>query len=843
MGNSDYGSNGNGNGNGNGHRTPVVWTPPPIDEDAVDEKGVDLAQVWAVLREGRRAIVLITLTMFALVMSVTLATRMEFTLRGSLYLGDLQAKGGMLDALSAQFDMGMEKGDIGTEIEILRSRELVTQAVLASGLNTRLTPPGWSSPRYWRWRLEKRDLRELEGAWGELRAVNTRITSTTGAHRDVDIEFTTGTDYEVRERGTTLGTGALEKPFVVPGLEIMLVRGAERSPVAGNRYHLEVIPIEDVLESVNKNLTTTSPKAAPGSSVNVIHLALTSDSPHRAQMFLEQLMRGYLIQNLSWKTEEAAAAETFLTKQLENVRASLEKAGKDLAEFKKDSTMIVLSEEAKSIIAQMGRFEEQRVAGRLQVAALEAVKAALAKGNVPTEAFLLGEAQDTVLMTMGETLAKSQLEFKRLSEQFTADYPLVKEAKAAVDTQLSAVRSYVNTRLSRARDQVSSLDGVIQSYTDKLKDLPDAELKLATLTREADVYSKLYSFLLERQQQAALTKASTISKSRVLDSPVLPMREGSPKITTRVPLGLGLGFLLGIAFVLVRRRLATTFQSETEVRRVLPGLALFASVPRQSEDKRSEGVDAPRLFDVLASDLRSPFAEAFRLLRTNIYYSGSLDQDKVVLVSSPGPGDGKTVTTLCLAGLLAADGKRVLVIDGDMRKPSHHILLRQPQHPGLSGILTSETHWSDAIHTVHSPFGDISSISTGLVPPNPAELLSSPHLAAFLKEARAKFDFVLLDSPPFPLVSDALVLSRHADRLLSVIRVGNSRRRIAEEHARRLSAVTQRYGIVINDIGGGRGYGYGYGYGTYGYGMAPDAQRKRRWWRGKKRDQSSRIDS
>jgi len=816
----------------NGHAERQQWGPSSLEEDAEQDSGFDLAQVWSVLREGWRAIALITVGVFSLVLVVTLASRMEFTLRGSMYLGDLQSKGGMLDALSAQFDSGMEKGDIGTEIEILRSRELMTKAVLASGLNTRLTPAGWAPPRYWRWRLGGRDLRSLEGAWGELRAVSTRLLGLTSGERDVEILFNTPTDYEVRDGNQLLGSGTLGKVLALPGIEMTLLPGDERGPAAGSHYALRIISIQDVLETVSHRFSAKSPKASPGSPVNVMHLELTWNLPHQGQMFLDQLMRGYLAQNLSWKTEEAAAAEAFLTKQLENVRASMQKAGEDLAAFKKDSTSIVLSEEAKSIIEQMGNFEEQRVAARLQVAALEQVRNALARGNVPTEAYLLGEAQDTVLTTMSQALVKAQLEYKSVSQDNTPEHPTVKKALAELDAQLKAVQSYVNSRLTRARAQVASLDSAIESYGDKLKVLPDAELKLASLTREADVYSKLYSFLLERQQQAALTKASTISKSRVLDSPILPSREASPKISIRAPLGLVLGLLFGIGFVLARWRLATTFQSESEARKALPGVPLFASIPRRADERRrTVSAELQNPVDRLASDLRSPFAESFRLLRTNLYYSGSRDRDKVVLISSPGPGDGKTVTTLCLAGILAADGKRVLVIDGDMRKPSHHILLRQPQQPGLSGILTNETHWRDALHTVSTAFGEFKSISTGIVPPNPAELLSSQYLGTFLFEAKDSFDLILIDSPPFPLVSDALVLSHYADRLLSVIRIGNTHRRVADEHVRRLSAATQRYGMLINDVGAGSGYGYGYG--AYGYGADADTRLKRSRWRGK----------
>jgi capsular exopolysaccharide synthesis family protein len=227
------------------------------------------------------------------------------------------------------------------------------------------------------------------------------------------------------------------------------------------------------------------------------------------------------------------------------------------------------------------------------------------------------------------------------------------------------------------------------------------------------------------------------------------------------------------------------------------------------------------------ADMRSPFAEAFRLLRTNLYYSGSRLDDKVIVVASSGPQDGKTLTTLCLAGMLAADGKRVLVIDGDMRKPSHHILLLQPQQPGLTGILTGKLHWSEAVHTVRTDFGEFGSISTGAPPPNPAELLSSPHLSTFLAEARAKYDYVLIDSPPFPLVSDALVLSHSADRLLSIVRVGISHRRIVWDHVRRLASTSSHYGLIINDVNSRGRYGYGYAYG-YGVDAEPKVKRKAR---------------
>lgn len=860
------GSNGNGrsNGNGNGHghvvfaptgQTSLVGNPPRGDDE------LDLAAIVSVIRDRKLTIALIAFAVFAAVMAVTAFSRMDFTVSASLYMGDLKAQSSsnLLDAVSSQFDLGMEKGEINTEIELLKSRKLMTQAILVSGLNVQLIPAGWAPPRYWQWRLGHRDPRALDGAWNEIRATSTQLTGTVhyGEKRDVDVVVTSASTYDVMTDGQRLGTGTFGKPLEVPGLSITLVAVEGTTPKQGATYELEVHSIDDVLEKLNKDIdkAITSPKAATvGAETDIIEFVFTSRSPNEMRAFVSALLDAYLDQNLAWKTEEASNAETFLTKQLETVRKSLDKAASDLAEFKKQSNTIDVTETAKAMLGEMAAVEQERVTARLVVDGLEQIRTQLARGNVsteaflvgalpgqpasgsggsgaapvgghagaPTEAFLVGEASDTVLMAMGQQLVASDQAVKALSEQFTPDYPPLKEARAALAAQLKSVQAYVNTRLARAREQLASLEAVQNQYTNQLKKLPDAEQKLVVLTQETEVYGKLYEFLLEKQQEAGETKASTISKTKVLDRADFQSLEETPRLSVRFVFGAVVGLLLGIGFVLARWRFASSFQSEKELRGAFPAVPLFATVPRLRASKRAKLASSSPI-EVLGADLRSPLAESFRLLRTNIYYSGDRDRDKVIVVSSPGPGDGKTTTTLCLATVLAADGKRVLVVDGDMRKPSHHVLLRQPQHPGLTGILTNEIRWTAAVHSVDLPTGKFSSISTGIVPPNPAELLSSPRIAAFLAEAREQYDFILIDSPPFPLVSDALVLSRYADRLLTVVRTGVTGRRAAEEHIHRLGT-SPHYGLVINDVSDRSGYGYGYGYAGYGYGYGADVQ-------------------
>ncbi|HSS37363.1 MAG TPA: CpsD/CapB family tyrosine-protein kinase, partial [Polyangia bacterium] len=198
----------------------------------------------------------------------------------------------------------------------------------------------------------------------------------------------------------------------------------------------------------------------------------------------------------------------------------------------------------------------------------------------------------------------------------------------------------------------------------------------------------------------------------------------------------------------------------------------------------------------------TPFAEAFRHLRTNIYYSDESHGPQVLLFTSPCPGDGKTLCTLQLASALAADGKRVLVIEADLRRPSLHLFLGEQSEPGLGDLPARD----DITRPIEGWFGSFDCVMAGAPTESPAELLSGARFGELVRQARNAYDFVLIDSPPFPLVSDALIVAMHADRVFSVVRPHNTRRVAAREHLQRLSAASRRHAVVINDTSAGDAY-------------------------------------
>ena len=763
---------------------------------------LDLGQLWLKIRASYAVVLLVAAAVFLAVMLLTLASKTQFQATGRLYLGELDGRAGGTGVSAGDFDIsGGVHGELGSEIEILRSRTLVVQAIQAAGVNVAITPAGERPSRYWRWLLSRRDPSSLDRAARELRATAATLSERFREEQRYQVRFGSNDEYEIWSESGQLGRGKLSQPFNVPDLKITLLAGSNGQPKVGSQYDLRISPLDRVTERVLEQLQVTTPKGA--TTVNVVMLQYTDASPRMAAAFLEQLMLAYLKERQTWKTEDASAAEAFVGNQLTSIRASLDEVQQKLAQYRQNNRVVVLDNEAKAMIERIAKYEEQRLNARLQVASMADIQRALKGSNPPIGAFLLGEANDPVLEGMASSLSTARQKLTTLDARFSGAAPDMREQQAQVDSQLAAIRSYVSSRLMRAQESLGALNSIIAQFEDKLKTVPGAELGLAQLSRESEVYSKTYSYLLERQQQAAIIKASQLSKNRVLDLPEVPTREHSPKLVLRLLIGFA-GLLFGVGWVVARALFGGTLQSEADAQRILGAHPIFGSVPRQ---RPSDGFgvtpESFRVFDLPAADVGSGFLEAFRALRANLYRWGSApgQRGRIVLFTSPNPGDGKTTCANWLAAALAADGRRVLLIDADLRKPVGQVADSDLAEPGLRAVLTGEYIWHEVTLRISEPAGGFCSLpSGGTAPP---ELLSSQRMADLLSEAQERFDFILLDSPSFPVYSDALVLASQADTVFSVLRLQTTRRKAALEHVSRLAASASSFAVIVNDSGAG----------------------------------------
>lgn len=766
----------------------------------VDEDAVDVMRILALLRSRWRTIFGVAAFTFLAVVAATLVSPMTFSATGRLYLGELTTSPAPASE-EVELSTGMH-GDVSSEVEILTSRSLVSKAVATSGLNVQLRFLGERPTRYWDWRLSKRDPNLLDAAVRRLRATQSGFKTRTRDSKTYRISFLDGDQYEVRGLTTdaVLATGKLGEPISFENVDLHLVAGKEEKPAPGETYEATVVPVPAAVESTLASLTVAATKAGAGAQPNVINLSYIDQSPLMAAEFLTALMAAYLHERQEWKTEDASAAEAFVSEQLKAMRASLDKAQADLAAYRSNNRVVVLDNEAEAMIAQISRYEEQRVAARLEAEALSDVKVALSSGNPAPEAFMLGEARDTVLSEMAHSLSQSKRDLAELETRFSSEAPDVINKKAQVESQLATIRSYVSNRLKRAQENLGTLSGVIGTYENKLKTVPEAELGLAQLTREAEVYDSLYAFLLRRQQQAAITKASTVSKNRVLDHPEVAFWEDSPKLGLRL-MSAPLGLVLGVLVVLVGSFFSRYFQSSAEVYSSLGGVPVLATVPRAFARSRKNRLELPPNGAMLEHQVTFGFVEACRTLRTNLYLAApsAPGEGKVVLVTSPSPGDGKSTCALALAWILAADGKRVMIVDADLRKPSHIVLTEPGKGAGgdLIDVLNGECSWQDAARPIKGSNNRIHLLC--LERTAPAEVFSGQHIRPFLNALRSDLDYVIVDSASFPLVSDALIVAPAADVTISVLRPGNTPRRIALEHVRQILGSSNVYGVLVND--------------------------------------------
>lgn len=762
----------------------------------------DARQLWQTIRDHFWLVAGAGVAVFLAVMAATLASRMQFRSVARLYLGELESASGS-GPTRAQSELELSAGNqgvVGSEMEIIQSRSLVSRAVLDSGLNVAISRQGQGQPRYWQWLLTRRDPLLLDRTAQELRAEGSLLTDERAQERAYTVRFSSDKDYEVRDEAQqALQRCTLGEACKVPGASLRLLRGSARSPGAGSEYSVVVRPLLEVIDAALKSLQVTSPKPTPQSPpVNVVTLEFSSSSPGQAAAFLDRLIAAYLAERQSWKVEDAGAAEAFVSSQLASVRKSLDEIQQKLATYRTNNRVVVLDAEAKAMIEQIGKYEEQRVAARLETAALSDVQRTLKGPNPPVGAFLLGEANDTVLEGMASALSTARQKLTDLESRFNDAAPEIRDQRSQVDAQLESIRNYVSSRAARAKENLGTLDGVIGQYEKRLQTVPGAELGLAQLSRESEVYSRTYSYLLERQQQTAIIKASTLSKNRVLDAPQLPHREDSPKLLLRLA-SAPLGLLIGVLLVLGRSHFAGTVQSEGDARGLVGGLPVLGTVPRRLRRRSATRSDSASELDVFGSDVSSRFVEAFRTIRTQLYRSCKFG-GQALLVTSPSDGDGKTTCALALAALLAADGKRVVVIDAHLRKPHAPYLYGSLDgETGLCAVLRGEAEWTSALELVKSELGQFYFMPAA--GPAPVELLSSKAMSSLLDETRKRCDFVLLDAPTFPAVSDALVLATQVDGVMSVLRPGHTERRAATEHLRALQAAAPVHAVLLNDVG------------------------------------------
>ena len=492
-----------------------------------------------------------------------------------------------------------------------------------------------------------------------------------------------------------------------------------------------------------------------GKESGMIGLAIDSTEPNKAIQILNEIARLYVQQNIERTSAEAAQSLGFLKDQLPQVRKDLEKAENALNAFQIRSKSIDISLEAKSILDQI-------------------------------------VALDTSISTL-------KLQQAEMDRKFTPQHP----AYRALMGQLAELTS----KQKRLAKQVEGL--------------PSTQQELLSLTRDLKVSTEIYTQLLNKSQELDVMRAGAVGNVRLIDTADVDLRfPVKPKKALIVLIATLLGAFLAIVYVLFRKALNRGVQNPDDIEKL--GLPVYASIPFSSlqkvEDEKSPGGRGTRVTPLLASSHPTDLAiEGLRSLRTSLHFAMLEADNNRLMISGPSPKVGKSFVSSNLAAVIAQSGQRVLLVDVDMRKGYIHKMFGIPVENGLSDLLAKRCDLSTAIHKTEVENLDV--IGRGQIPPNPSELLMHKNFTEFLEQVSAKYDQIILDTPPFLAVTDAAIVGRQSGTNLIVTRFELNPAREVELTMRRFAQNgIDLKGAIFNGVEKRASAKYGYGaYGYYNY--------------------------
>ncbi len=736
------------------------------------EKEVHLSDYLNVLLRRWKIAAIVFALVFAGVATYTFVAQPVYEASSTLEIGG-KKKDNLLDEIKA----GGE-GSLQTEIEKLRSRSLAEQVVRRLNLQWQITD--YSSG------LDVRLLQfNFNGDFPQLR-----------------IELTGPSAFRLLDHAGRAVASGQSGQLVGVGKESLQIEIAAGKP--GDFLVLEQQPVDTIVDGLLSALTV----AEVGKMTNVVRVAYRSTDPERARDVVNLLVEGYMSLNVAQRTAEAGKAVDFITSQLEGVKSRLDRSEQELQEYKVQTGRVTLGPEGNTLLQKVVTVEQQKAdlalkRQRLDLAIEELSRALRSNGSF-TPPTIEGVPQ---IAELAGKLAELEAERKAMLNDYTPAHPAVIKIQSDIHRVQDAMLSTYRTVRQELALGEADLGKTLAGFEAQMGEIPAAELELAKRMRVNQVNSELYTFLLQKQQEASIAEASTLSAATVIDKALTPLKPVKPNKPKNLALGLVLGIMLGVGLVFLLDYMDQSIKTSDDVRDRL-GLTVLGIIPRIPFADEDATLPVKRLVTSLSS--RSPVVESFRALRTNINFITARESHKVILITSSLPDEGKSTVSGNLAAVLAQTGARVLLVGCDLRRPSLYAMLGQSYEPGLTNLLVEGNQ--SAVRKLANPPLDF--LPAGRIPPNPAEILASSRMKKFLDMARERYDYVILDAPPVLPVTDAQVLAPLCDLVLVVLEPCRVPERAAQQMVESLYAVDARIsGVILNDKSG-RGFKY---YGSYNY--------------------------
>lgn len=542
----------------------------------------------------------------------------------------------------------------------------------------------------------------------------------------------------------------------------------------------------------------------------VLQMNMETPVPEKGRAILAKLLDAYTYSALEDKNLEASNTLRFIEDRLKLITGELVIVEKDVETYKTSQGITDLSTEANLFLEKVKENDTKLNEVDIQLRVLEGVERYLQSGQGPVAPATL-MVTDPILTSFIEKLSELELQKEKIARTVQPGNPFLETLNTQIANTKQAVRESVNNQKNGLIITRTSLQGLNNRFESSISRIPRKEREFVTIQRQQNIKENLYLLLLQKREETALSYASTVTDSRIVDRPYSTPGPIKPNSRLIYLIALLVGIVVPAAVINIRELLNDRVQSRKEIE-AATGIAIFGEVSLKGKELKE---------NVLDPQSRSFITEQFRILRTNLQYINTnhpVNKGKILLFTSSTSGEGKSFVTLNLAISIAALGKRVALLELDLRKPKITKYLGLTRDKGMSNYLAGAMDYVD----IAQPTGieNLFLVSCGPIPPNPAELLSNGKIETLLAGYRDIFDFILIDTPPVGLVTDALVLSPHVDACFYVVR-----HEVTVKRDLALLADLKKYNkfkslnVVFNGVNyrNSQEYRYGYGYG-YKYG-------------------------
>ena len=730
----------------------------------------------------------------------------------SLMLNDEKSGGNSIGALSEFEGLGLLGGGsskVENELEILKSRNLIKSTIEKLNVNISYwLKDGLKRVAYYKHTpfLFKPVSEGVDNSLNNLK-LNVSIIN----EHEFKLSINDDTKSETYSWGSTISTENFNF-ILIPDVEII-------NSYIGNQFVVVVQAMDLAIDNLQSRIVFS----ASSKKNNVIKLSLNDASKQRAEDVLNTLVELYNSNAIDSKKEVNLKTADFIKNRLDLIKEELAGIEENAESFKQEHRLLDIQSQSSLFSKSISKSKEDLFKAETQIRLAEYMSEHLIDKSkkfalIPVNLGL----ENSGLIDLSKSYNDIVIERNRIVQSTNVLNPVIKN----LDTQLNDLKENIQTSLNNYIQTLKITKQELESQEElinrRIAAIPEKERQYRSIARQQELKESLYLFLLQKYEETSLSLAATSSNSRVIDVAYGTRRPVAPVGRVILLIGFIVGLVIPTVIVYIKELLNTKVHNKKELENLVGAIPVLGDIPKSgTKDLR-----------IKTTSDRSSMAEAFRILTTNMNFmiGRGRDECKTICITSTISGEGKTYISANLSTVLSFSKKKVLLIGTDVRSPKMaDYFVESQQHMGLTNYLSDLTMKVSDIVVKQSdnPFLDV--IFSGIIPPNPVELLSSERFNDLLEEVKKDYDYIILDSAPVSLVTDTLLISKYADMFIYVTRAEYLDKRMLEI-PRNLYKQERlpNMAMVLNDIDVKKGYGtgYGYGYGTYGeYGE----KRKKKW--------------